>query len=82
VSLLQSRPVQPAQEPDRQQHHGIGLRCQYSLQVQRRGGDILLVVDRRQTSSSRPNCDLLVGCDASSVTDCILRSFAAAAAAT
>jgi hypothetical protein len=40
------------------------------------------VVDRRHTSPSRPNCDLLVGCDAAAITDCILRSFAAAAAAT
>jgi purine nucleosidase len=42
----------------------------------------MLVIDRRQTSPSRPNCDLLVGCDAAAITDCILRSFAAAAAAT
>jgi len=42
----------------------------------------MLVVDRRQTSPSRPNCDLLIGCDAAAITDCILRSFAAAAAAT
>jgi purine nucleosidase len=42
----------------------------------------MLVVDRRQTRPSRPNCDLLVGCDASAVTDCILRGFATAADAT
>jgi purine nucleosidase len=42
----------------------------------------MLVVDRRQTSFARANCDLLVGCDAAAVTDCVLRSFAAAADAT
>ncbi|MFM7206438.1 MAG: nucleoside hydrolase [Planctomycetaceae bacterium] len=42
----------------------------------------MLVVDRRQTRQERPNCELLVGCDAAAVTDCILRGFAAAAAAT
>ena len=42
----------------------------------------MLVVDRRQTRPGRPNLDLLVGCDAAAVQDCILRAFAAAAAAT
>ncbi|MFM7411655.1 MAG: nucleoside hydrolase [Planctomycetota bacterium] len=42
----------------------------------------MLVVDRRQTRSSRPNCDLLLGCDAPAVVDCMLRGFAAAADAT
>jgi len=42
----------------------------------------MLVVDRRQTRPSRPNCDLLVGCDVAAVTDCMLRGFAAAALAT
>lgn len=42
----------------------------------------MLVIDRRQTRQWRPNLDLLVGCDAAAVQDCILRSFAAAAAAT
>jgi purine nucleosidase len=42
----------------------------------------MLVVDRRQTRPGRPNVDLLVGCDATAVQDCILRGFAAAAAAT
>ena len=42
----------------------------------------MLVVDRRQNRSARPNLDLLVGCDATAVTDCILRGFAAAADAT
>jgi purine nucleosidase len=38
----------------------------------------MLVVDRRQTRQTRPNADLLVGCDAAAVKDCILRSCAAA----
>lgn len=42
----------------------------------------MLVVDRRQTRQWRPNVDLLVGCDAAAVQDCILRGFAAAADAT
>jgi len=42
----------------------------------------MLVVDRRQNRLARPNLDLLVGCDATAVTDCILRGFAAAADAT
>jgi purine nucleosidase len=42
----------------------------------------MLVVDRRQTRRAQPTCDLLVGCDAAAVTDCMLRGFAAAAAAT
>ncbi len=42
----------------------------------------MLVIDRRQIRQWRPNADLLVGCDAAAVQDCILRSFAAAAAAT
>lgn len=42
----------------------------------------MLVIDRRQTRPGRPNIDLLVGCDAAAVQDCILRAFAAAAAAT
>ncbi|MCE2726367.1 MAG: nucleoside hydrolase [Planctomycetaceae bacterium] len=42
----------------------------------------MLVVDRRQTRQWRPNVDLLVGCDATAVQDCILRGFAAAADAT
>ncbi|MFM8735144.1 MAG: nucleoside hydrolase [Pirellulales bacterium] len=42
----------------------------------------MLVIDRRQNRSSRPNADLLVGCDSAAVADCILRGFAAAADAT
>ena len=42
----------------------------------------MLVVDRRQNRQVRPSIDLLVGCDAAAVTDCILRGFAAAADAT
>lgn len=42
----------------------------------------MLVVDRRQVSTARPNVDLLSACDAVAVKDCILRGFAAAAAAT
>lgn len=49
------------------------------------GGELtagMLVVDRRQTRASRPNCDLLSGCDVPAVVDCMLRGFAAAADAT
>jgi hypothetical protein len=42
----------------------------------------MLVVDRRQIRQTRPNVDLLVGCDVAGVQDCILRGFAVAAAAT
>ena len=42
----------------------------------------MLVIDRRQTCRARPTCDLLVGCDAAAVTDCMLRGFATAADAT
>ena len=42
----------------------------------------MLVIDRRQVRQRRPNADLPVGCDAASVTDCILRGLATAAAAT
>ncbi len=42
----------------------------------------MLVVDRRQIRQTRPNVDLLVGCDVAGVQDCILRGFADAAAAT
>jgi inosine-uridine nucleoside N-ribohydrolase len=42
----------------------------------------MLVIDRRQTRQWRPNLDLLVACEAAAVQDCILRAFAAAAAAT
>lgn len=42
----------------------------------------MLVVDRRQNRSQRGHLDLLVGCDATAITDCILRGFAAAADAT
>jgi purine nucleosidase len=42
----------------------------------------MLVIDRRQTCRSRPTCDLLVGCDAAAVTDCMLRGFTTAADAT
>ncbi len=42
----------------------------------------MLVVDRRQIRQARPNAELLVGCHAAAVHDCILRSFAAAADAT
>jgi inosine-uridine nucleoside N-ribohydrolase len=42
----------------------------------------MLVVDRRQTRQWRPNVDMLLGCDAAAVQDCILRGFAAAADAT
>ncbi len=39
----------------------------------------MLVVDRRQIRSGRPNADLLVSCDAPAVQDCILRGLAATA---
>lgn len=42
----------------------------------------MLVVDRRRVRQWRPNADLLVGCDAAAVRDCLLRGLAAAAAAT
>jgi hypothetical protein len=42
----------------------------------------MLVVDRRQVRTQRPNVDLLVGCDPVAVKDCMLRGFAAAADAT
>jgi inosine-uridine nucleoside N-ribohydrolase len=42
----------------------------------------MLVVDRRRVRHWRPNVDLLVGCDAAGVQDCILRSLARAADAT
>ena len=42
----------------------------------------MLVIDRRQARTWRPNADLLIGCDAVGVKDCILRGIAAAAAAT
>ena len=42
----------------------------------------MLVVDRRQIRQQRPNADMLVSCDPPAVRDCILRSLAAAAAAT
>jgi len=42
----------------------------------------MLVIDRRQVRQARPNADVLVACDAAAVHDCILRGFAAAAAAT
>ncbi|MFM7108299.1 MAG: nucleoside hydrolase [Planctomycetaceae bacterium] len=42
----------------------------------------MLVIDRRQIRRDRPNADVLTGCDAAAVQDCILRGIAAAAAAT
>jgi len=42
----------------------------------------MLVIDRRQVRQQRPNADQFVTCDVPSVKDCILRSLAAAAAAT
>ncbi|MDA1041422.1 MAG: nucleoside hydrolase [Planctomycetota bacterium] len=42
----------------------------------------MLVIDRRQTKTARPNADLLVGCDAAAVADCVLRSLVSAGAAT
>lgn len=42
----------------------------------------MLVIDRRQIRQGRPNADVLVGCDAPAVLDCILRGFGAAADAT
>jgi purine nucleosidase len=38
----------------------------------------MLVVDRRPQRSGHPNADLLVGCDAAAVQDCVLRGLAAA----
>lgn len=49
------------------------------------GGELtsgMLVVDRRQVRRGPANADILVGCDAVGVKDCILRAIAAAAAAT
>ncbi len=42
----------------------------------------MLVVDRRSHRRRRPNTDLLVGCDAEAVRDCVLRGLAAAGEAT
>lgn len=42
----------------------------------------MLVIDRRQICRSGPNADVLVGCDAAAVGDCILRGLGAAADAT
>jgi purine nucleosidase len=42
----------------------------------------MLVVDRRQIRQSRPNVELLVGCDVPAVIDCVLRGLASAADAT
>ncbi len=42
----------------------------------------MLVVDRRDHRSGHPNADLLVGCDAAGVQDCVLRGLAAAGDAT
>jgi purine nucleosidase len=42
----------------------------------------MLVIDRRQVRQWRPNADLLTGCDAVAVRDCMLRGLADAAAAT
>lgn len=42
----------------------------------------MLVVDRRQIRRDRPNADVLSGCDAAAVQDCILRGIGVAAAAT
>lgn len=49
------------------------------------GGELtagMLVVDRRPHREVRPNVDLLVGCDAAAVQDCVLRSLTAAGDAT
>lgn len=49
------------------------------------GGELtagMLVIDRRTVRQWRPNLDLLVGCDAAAVKDCVLRGLAAAGAAT
>jgi len=42
----------------------------------------MLVIDRRQIKTERPNAELLTGCDAAAVIDCVLRGLAAAGAAT
>ena len=42
----------------------------------------MLVVDRRPHRRWRPNADLLTGCDAAAVQDCVLRGLAAAGEAT
>jgi purine nucleosidase len=42
----------------------------------------MLVIDRRQNRTGRPNADVLIGCDAAAVADCVLRSLAAAGSAT
>ena len=42
----------------------------------------MLVIDRRQVRTERPNVELLVGCDPAAVKDCMLRGFATAADAT
>ncbi len=42
----------------------------------------MLVVDRRQVRRWRPNADLLTGCDAAAVRDCMVRGLARAAEAT
>lgn len=42
----------------------------------------MLVVDRRANRRRGPNADLLVGCDAAAVQDCVLRGLAAAGDAT
>jgi inosine-uridine nucleoside N-ribohydrolase len=63
---------------------GLFERASVSADVET-AGDLtagMLVVDRRQTTLSRPTCDLLVGCDAAAVIDCMLRGFATAADAT
>jgi purine nucleosidase len=42
----------------------------------------MLVIDRRQIKTSRPNADLLTACDTTAVIDCVLRGLDAAGAAT
>ena len=42
----------------------------------------MLVIDRRPQGRGQPNADLLVGCDAAAVEDCVLRGLAAAGDAT
>jgi hypothetical protein len=42
----------------------------------------MLVIDRRIVRQWRPNLDLLTGCDALAVQDCILRGLATAGAGT
>jgi inosine-uridine nucleoside N-ribohydrolase len=42
----------------------------------------MLVIDRRQNRTERPNADVLVGCDTAAVADCVLRGVAAAGVAT